>query len=158
VTIRGGQSIPVQVQTAFEKQTEAESGAFLYCEQFMSKWVDINVRALRKWGKSNGKFILSQYPRAEEHGFMVITAIHVAKLCELKCWHNEEGSYKGDIAVGAFGNAITPQVGGHGRRSEANCSRVTRPTDDDRVLVQISQKQVVISRAWIGIMLSSSRV
>jgi len=104
----------------------------------MCSRVKIDDHAVKMWGKSNAKFIKTRYPKVREHGFIIITAIHVAKACELNCWSKERASYTGNVGIGAFGNAIMPQLGGEFRQAEASMGWVTRPTDDDKALVPIS--------------------
>lgn len=44
------------------------------------------IRLIQEWGRAKAKHILTRDPATKEFGFFVVTAIHVAQSCEMKCW------------------------------------------------------------------------
>jgi hypothetical protein len=133
------------VETTIGAQSEAEARAFLYCEEIMCKRIKLDSHILKDWGKSNARHILNAYRETRKHGFMIITAVHGAKRCELKCWKDERSGFSGTTSgnLGGIGFQVTPIVGAHFERGRENSGWISRPLSDDKEMVKALLKELL---------------
>jgi hypothetical protein len=95
--------IPGRMGVGLRWSKESQKAAFLCCRQLRTVRMKDETVAIKKWGKSNAKFILSQRPETKERGFCVVTAIHSAKSCQLSCWEKWSSFISGGGSGGPSG-------------------------------------------------------